>query len=204
MLTAQIWAYGIAEGEAAIRAGVFQTGSIVTTTGYANADFARWPTLALLTIFALMFVGGSAGSTGGSIKVVRHLLMGKILRRELDQTVSPELVMPIRLNGKSIDEGTLRAIGTFILLYVGAWGVGASVIAIDAALTGVGLGPLDALATSATALGNVGPGLGVTGPMGSFASLGDASKITLIALMWMGRLEIVPVLVLVTRHYWRV
>jgi trk system potassium uptake protein TrkH len=202
-LTVQIWAYGIAEGEAAIRAGVFQTVSIITTTGYANTDFALWPALALLSLFALMFVGGSAGSTGGSIKVVRHLLMGKILRRELDQTVSPELVMPIRLNGTSIDERTLRTIATFILLYVGAWAVGASVIAVDAAVTGIGLAPLDALATSATALGNVGPAFGVTGPMGSFAPLGDVSKITLIALMWMGRLEIVPVLVLVTRHYWR-
>ena len=90
-----------------------------------------------------MFVGGSAGSTGGSIKVVRHLLLGKILRREIDQTVSPEVVMPIRLNGTPVDERTLRAIAAFILLYVGAWAVGASVIAIDSAITGAGLGTLD-------------------------------------------------------------
>ena len=121
---------------------------------------------------------GSAGSTGGSIKVVRHLLLGKILRRELGQTVSPELVVPIRLNGAVIDERSLRAIATFILLYVGAWVVGSGVIAIEAAITGVGLAPLDALATSATALGNVGPAFGVTGPMGSFAPLGDVSNVT--------------------------
>jgi trk system potassium uptake protein TrkH len=202
-LAAELWAYGISEGETAIRAGAFQAVSIMTTTGYASTDFALWPGLALLTIFALMFVGGSAGSTGGSIKVVRHLLLGKVLRRELSQTVSPEVVMPIRLNGSPVDERTLRAIAAFILLYVGAWAVGASVIAIDSAITGAGLGTLDALATSATALGNVGPGLGVTGPMGSFAGLGDVSKIALIALMWMGRLEIFPVVVLLTRHYWR-
>jgi len=203
VLTAQIWGYGIAEGEEAVRSGVFQTVSIMTTTGYASADFALWPALLLLTLFALMFVGGSAGSTGGSIKVVRHLLLGKVLRRELDQTVSPEVVMPVRLNGSPVNERTLRAIASFILLYVGIWAVGAAVLAIDSALSGVDLGTLDALGTSATALGNIGPGFGITGPMGSFAPLGDVSKITLIGLMWVGRLEIVPVVVLLTRHYWR-
>jgi len=203
VLTAQIWGYGIAEGEAAVRSGVFQTVSIMTTTGYASADFALWQPLLLLTLFALMFVGGSAGSTGGSIKVVRHLLLGKVLRRELDQTVSPEVVMPVKLNGAPVDERTLRAIASFILLYVGIWAVGAAILAIDSAFSGVDLGTLDALGTSATALGNVGPGFGITGPMGSFAPLGDVSKITLIGLMWAGRLEIVPVVVLFTRHYWR-
>jgi len=202
-LTVEVWGYGIAEGEAAVRAGVFQTVSIMTTTGYASMNFALWPAVCLLSLFALMFVGGSAGSTGGSIKVVRHLLLAKILRRELDQTVSPEVVMPIRLNGAPVDERTLRAIAAFILLYVGAWAVGASVIAVESALGDVPVGALDALAISATALGNVGPAFGVTGPFGSFAPLGDASKLTLIGLMWLGRLEIIPVVVLLTRHYWR-
>ena len=82
-------------------------------------------------LFALMFVGGSAGSTAGSIKIVRHLLLGKVLRREIDQTLSPEVVLPIRLNGVPIDERTMRAVASFVLLYVGIWAVGASVIAID-------------------------------------------------------------------------
>ena len=202
-LTAMLWAYGIAEGEEAVRTGFFQTVSIMTTTGMASADFALWPAVLLLALFALMFVGGSAGSTGGSIKVVRHLLLGKTLRREIDQTLSPEVVMPIRLNGAPVDERTLRAISAFILLYVGAWAVGASVIAIDSAITGAGLGTLDSLATAATALGNVGPAFGPAGPFGSFAGVGDVSKITMIGLMWIGRLEIVPVVVLLTRHYWR-
>jgi trk system potassium uptake protein TrkH len=202
-VTAQIWGYGIAQGEEALRTGFFQTVSIMTTTGMASTDFATWPTVLLLSVFALMFVGGSAGSTGGSIKVVRHLLIGKILRREIDQTVSPEVVMPIRLHGAPVNERTLRAIAAFVLLYVGFWVVGSGVIAIESAIASTGLGALDALAVSATALGNVGPGFGVTGPMGSYAEVGDASKITMIGLMWAGRLEIVPVVVLVTRHYWR-
>ena len=202
-LLVQIWGYGIAEGEEAVRTAVFQAISIITTTGFATTDFALWPVISLLTLFALMFAGGSAGSTTGSIKVVRHLLLGKVLRRELDQTVSPEVVMPIRYNGAPVNEGTLRAIAAFILLYVGFWAVGASVIAIDSAISNVPLSPLDTLAVAASALGNGGPGFGITGPFGSFAPLGDVSKITMIVLMWLGRLEIIPVFVLATRHYWR-
>ena len=202
-LLVQLWGYGIASGEEAVRTAVFQAISIITTTGFATTDFALWPVISLLTLFALMFVGGSAGSTTGSIKIVRHLLLGKVLRRELDQTVSPEVVMPIRYNGAPVDERTLRAIAAFILLYVGFWAVGASVIAIDSAISNVPLGALDTLAVSASALGNGGPSFGITGPMGSFAPLGDVSKVTMIVLMWLGRLEIIPVFVLATRHYWR-
>ena len=202
-LAVQLGSYGIADGEEAVRQAFFQVASIITTTGMVNADYAVWPAVALLTIFALMFVGGSAGSTAGSIKVIRHLMIGKILRRELSQTVSPEVVMPIRLNGTSVDERTLRAIAAFILLYVGAWALGAGVIAIDSAIVGADLGPLDAIGASASALGNVGPGFGVTGPYGSYAPLGDVSKLAMIVLMFLGRLEIVPVIVLLTRHYWR-
>src|SRR5262249_34185486 len=135
-LAIELRGHGVAHGELAVRTGVFQAVSLVTTTGYATANFALWPTLLLLSIFVLMFVGASAGSTGGSIKVVRHLLTAKVLRRELDQTVSPEVVMPIRLNGAPVDERTLRAIVAFILLYVGAWVIGTGVIAIDSAITG--------------------------------------------------------------------
>lgn len=202
-LSAQLIGHNVAHGEAAVRTGVFQAVSIMTTTGYASANFALWPTLLLLSLFALMFVGASAGSTGGSIKVARHLLTGKVLRRELDQTVSPEVVMPIRLNGAPVEERTLRAIVAFILLYIGAWVIGSGVIAVDSAITGAGLGTLDAIGATASALGNIGPGFGGVGPMGSYAGLGDVSKLTLIGLMWAGRLEIIPVVVLLTRHYWR-
>ena len=202
-LVTQLWLYGIAEGEEALRTGMFQVVTILTSTGFATADFATWPLLLILTLFALMFVGGSAGSTSGGVKVVRHLLLGKILRRELDQTVSPEVVIPIRLNRSPVDERTLRAVAVFVLLYVGIWVAGAAVIAIDTAITGVTVGALDTLAISASAVGNVGPSFGVTGPMGSYAPLGDVSKVTMIVLMWVGRLEIVPVAVLLTRAYWR-
>ncbi len=175
----------------------------MTTTGFASVDFALWPALALMALVALMFIGGSAGSTGGSIKVVRHLLLGRVLRRELRQTVHPELVMPIRFNGVVVDERTLRAIIAFVFLYVGIWCAGTAVVAIDAAIQGPGLSAFEALAATATTLGNVGPGVGAQGPMGSFEGFSDVSTVTFVALMWLGRLEVIPVLVLATRNYWR-
>jgi trk system potassium uptake protein TrkH len=193
----------IATGEEAVRHAVFQTASIITTTGFATADFALWPVLATVTIVALMFSGASAGSTTGSVKVVRHLLVGRILRRELSQTVHPELVQPIRLNAVLVDERTLRAVIAFVLLYVGCFALGTFLLVADAARVGLELSAFEAVAAAATTLGNCGPGLGFAGPFGSFDPFSDVSKGIMIVLMWIGRLEIIPVAVLLTRAYWR-
>jgi trk system potassium uptake protein TrkH len=203
VLAVELWTEGLDRGEAAVRHGVFQAASMMTTTGYASADFVEWPALMLMALIGLMFVGGSAGSTAGSVKVVRHLLLGKILRRELAQTVHPELVQPIRLNATVVDERTLRAVGSFVLLYVGIFVLGASLLAIDAARSNVELSVVDAIAATATTLGNVGPGLGFAGPLGSFEPFSDVSNVIMIGLMWLGRLELLPVVVLFTRSYWR-
>jgi len=203
ILFGELLARGLFEGEEALRHAAFQAVSIMTTTGYASADFARWTTLALVGLVGLMLIGGSAGSTGGSIKVVRHLLIGKSLRRELDVTVHPELISPLRLNDRPVDEKTVRAVIAFVLLYVGAFALGAMLITIDAAVKGAVVSPFEAVAASATTLGNVGPGLGFAGPFGSFESFSGVSKGVMIVLMWMGRLELVPVIVLFTRRYWR-
>ena len=204
LVAVELWHKGIWEGEAAVRQATFQVVSMMTTTGYASTDFIVWPAFALMVLIVVMLVGGSAGSTGGAIKVVRHLLLGKVLRRELRQTLHPEVVMPIRLNGTVVDERTLRAITAFVLLYIGLFAVGAGLIALDAAFQGPSVSAFDAIAASATTLGNVGPGLGFAGPMGSFEPFSDFSTIVMIGLMWLGRLEIIPVVVLLTRNYWRV
>jgi trk system potassium uptake protein TrkH len=194
---------GIFAGETAIRHAVFNAVSTMTTTGFASADFNEWTTLTSVTLIGLMFFGASAGSTSGSVKVVRHVLIGKILRRELDQTVHPELVAPIHLNRTLVDERSLRAVIVFVLLYIGLFALGTFGILLDAARLEVVIRPIDAIAASATTLGNVGPGLGVAGPMGSFDPYGTVSKTIMIVLMWAGRLEILPVVVLLTRSYWR-
>jgi trk system potassium uptake protein TrkH len=204
LLAVELWQKGLQDGEAAFRHGTFQVVSMMTTTGYASTDFIVWPAFALMILVGVMFVGGSAGSTGGAIKVVRHLLLGKVLRRELRQTLHPEVVMPIRLNGAVVDERTLRAIAAFILLYIGLFAVGAGLIALDSAFHGPPMSAFDAIAVTATTIGNVGPGLGFAGPMGSFEPFSDFSTVVMIVLMWLGRLEIIPVVVLLTRSYWRV
>ncbi len=200
----ELWAEGVARGEEAIRAAAFQVSSMMTTTGAASTDFNLWPLFAAVVLVAVMFFGGSAGSTAGSVKVVRHLLIGRILRRELDQTVHPEIVSRVRLNGVPVDERILRAISSFVLLYVGVFALGAFVLMADGARIDLDLRLIDAVAAAATTLGNVGPGLGFAGPMGSFDPFSNVSKLAMIVLMWLGRLEIIPVAVLLSRHYWRV
>jgi trk system potassium uptake protein TrkH len=204
VLAVELWSEGVLRGEAAIRHGVVNGVSMMTTTGYASVDFNAWPLLAAIALVALMFVGGSAGSTGGSVKVVRHLLLGRILRRELDQTVHPEVVARIHLNRRPVDERIVRAISSFVLLYVGVFAAGTLLLVIDAARVDSDLRLLDAIAAAATTLGNVGPAFGFAGPMGSFEPFSAFSKSVLIVLMWVGRLEIIPVAVLLTRSYWRV
>jgi trk system potassium uptake protein len=203
LVVGEIWTEDVLVGADAFRAGIFTAVSTMTTTGFSVADYNTWPPLAMMTIVGLMFVGGSAGSTTGSVKVVRHLLLGKILRREIDQTLHPEIVLPVRLNRRVVDERTLRAVSSFILLYIGIFIVGAAALSIDAARTGLDLTPFDAVSVSASMLANVGPAFGVGGPLGSFEPFSDFSTLLMTGLMWLGRLEIVPIIVLLSRHYWR-
>jgi trk system potassium uptake protein TrkH len=194
---------GVLGGEAAVRHAIFQVVSIMTTTGFGSTDFALWPSLAAMVLVALMFVGGSAGSTSGSIKVVRHIIVAKILRRELDETVHPEIVSPVRINRRMVDDPTLRAVLTFVLLYVGIFSAGAIGLVIDATRTDTSVTPFEAIAAAATTLGNVGPGFGFAGPFGSFDEFSPLSKVIMIVLMWLGRLEILPIVILLTPRFWR-
>ena len=203
LLFAELVGSGIETGEEAVRHAVFQATSIMTTAGFASADYTMWGSLAALTLLALMFIGASAGSTGGSIKVVRHLLMGKLLRRELEQVVHREAVIPIRLSGSSVDERMLRSVAAFIVIYVFILALGSIGLVIDSRREGIDVQAFEAIGAAAAALGNVGPAFGFAGPFGSYAPFSDVSKGILIALMWLGRLEILPVVVLLTRTYWR-
>ena len=203
LLFAELVGSGIESGEEAVRHAVFQATSIMTTAGFASADYTRWGSLAALTLLALMFIGASAGSTGGSIKVVRHLLMGKLLRRELEQVVHREAVIPIRLSGSTVDERMLRSVAGFIVIYVVILALGSIGLVIESRRGGIDVQAFEAIGAAAAALGNVGPAFGFAGPLGSYAPFSDVSKGILIALMWLGRLEILPVVVLLTRTYWR-
>jgi trk system potassium uptake protein TrkH len=191
-------------GEEAVRHAVVQAVSIMTTTGFASADYTQWSALAGMTLLILMFVGASAGSTGGSIKVVRHLLMLRITRRELEQTVHREVIVPIRLNGAVVDERALRSVVTFIALYLIVLALASVGLVIDARRAAVvGIASFDAIGAAAACLGNVGPAFGFAGPFGSYEPFSDLSTGILTGLMWLGRLEIIPVAVLLTRGYWQ-
>jgi trk system potassium uptake protein len=194
---------GPEHGEDAVRAGVFQATSFATSTGYFTTDYGQWPTFALMALALLLFVGGCAGSTSGSIKVVRHLLVARLLGREVARTVHPELVRPVLLNRAVVDQQTLLAVISFILIYVAVFVLGTAVLALEAAFTGPRFDVLDLVFASASTLGNAGVGLGPAGPTGSFAAFGDGSKVAMTLLMWVGRLEILPVVVLLRRSYWR-
>ena len=116
---------GYETGEAGVRHSLFQATAILTTTGFATADYALWGPLATVTLLLLMFSGASAGSTGGGIKIVRHLLLFKLVRRELEQTVHREAIVPIRANARVVDEKALRSTIVFVLLYLLTFAVGA-------------------------------------------------------------------------------
>ncbi len=203
LIVIELVAGDFAQGEEAVRTGMFQAVAIMSTTGFATADYTEWGALAAMTLLLLMFVGASAGSTGGSIKVIRHLLLFKLVKRELDSTIHREIVRPIRANGMAVEERSLRSMVVFVLLYLLTFAIGSLALLLDARFGGAELTAFEAIGASAACIGNVGPAFGFAGPFGSYAPMSDLSTGILTLLMWLGRMEIIPVAVLVSRNYWR-
>ena len=193
-------AVGNAEG--AVRESVFQFISIVTTTGYASADFNFWGASAQLLLFVVMFVGGMVGSTGGGVKVLRWTVISKVLKRELYTVSHPDAVIPLRLSGKVLDEDAVRGALAFFVVYFLVFLLGAVVIMEDSLRAGLSLSNFEALSASAALIGNIGPAFGVVGPMGGYGDFTNTTKTLMFVMMWMGRLEILPVLVVFTRGFW--
>lgn len=186
-----------------LRHGLFQTASITTTTGYASVDFNIWSGQAKILLFAMMFIGGSTASTGGGIKILRWLVVYRSIRNELFRTIHPEAVRPIRLGNRVIDERTVQGIYIFTLLYFAIFLVATVVISADAARSGVDLSALEAMSGVASTLGNIGPAFERLGPMGSYIELPTTTKLLMVVLMWIGRLELLTVLVIFTPSFWR-
>ena len=203
LITLELLAGGHASGEEAFRHGTFQAVSVMTTTGFGTADSTAWGSLAAMTLLLLMFIGPSAGSTGGSIKVVRHLLLFKMVRRELEQTIHREAVVPIRASGVIVDERALRSAVVFVLLYVLTFALGTLALLIDARAGDTDLAVFDAIGASAACVGNIGAAFGFAGPFGNYEPFSDVSTSVLTVLMWLGRVEIIPIVVLLSRSYWR-
>ncbi len=183
--------------EKSFRDSLFQVVSVITTTGYATADYTTWTPALTILFFLFMFVGGSAGSTAGGVKIVRHVILFKNSFLELKRQLHPSAVMPVRLNRKAVRQEITFTVLAFIMIYFLIFAVGSLLVA----LTGVDF--LTSIGAVATSLGNIGPGLNKVGPVENFAGLPSAAKWMLSLLMLLGRLELFTVLMLFTPHYWK-
>jgi trk system potassium uptake protein TrkH len=184
--------------EAAFRLAAFNIVSVVTTTGFASTDYTLWGPGAEALFFVIMFLGGCAGSTSGAVKVYRHLIIWQVIRAKLQRLTTPHGVVRLRYGGRKIAEDVPSAVLAFVAALLGTTAV------FTIALGFLGLDLVTAMSASATAITNVGPGLGpIIGPAGNFAPLPDAAKWLLCAAMLLGRLEIFTVMLLLTPSFWR-
>ncbi len=175
---------------AGVRTALFQCASLISSTGYASTDYNLWADGARAMLVFVMLVGGCAGSAAGGAKSIRHLVSLKFLYREITRVLHPRAVIPVRHKGAVIPETILRAVLTVVALYL----VGYLVFGTLLVLLGADL--VTGFSAALACLGNIGPGFGPTGPMGTFGGFDSASKLILVVAMWCGRLEVVTVLAL--------
>ena len=183
--------------ETSFRETLFQVVSMVTTTGFVTEDYTSWSPLITMVFFALLFIGGSAGSTAGGIKIVRHIILFKNSFLEMKRQLHPSAVVPVRLNKKAINQDITFNVLAFIIIYFLIFSLGSIIMAW------VGLDFDSALGSVATSLGNVGPGIGSVGPVDNFAEVPDVGKWVLALMMLLGRLELFTVLILFTPYFWK-
>ena len=181
----------------AVRHAFFQVMSITSTAGFATADFNLWPEVSRWVLVLLMFCGACAGSTGGGIKIGRILLIGRAARCEIRRMSRPRTVNRVMVNGKAVDDETLRGSLIFFFLYILMLILGTLLISVD------GFDTTTNFTAVLSCLSNIGPGLGLVGPMGNFAMYSVFSKIVLTAAMLIGRLEIFPILILFSPSLWK-
>jgi trk system potassium uptake protein len=183
--------------ERAFRDGLFQVVSIITTTGYVTADYTGWTQFLTLLFFIMMFIGASAGSTSGGVKIVRHLILLKNTLLEFKRQLHPSAVLPVRFNNMAVSQDVTFNVLAFIMIYILVFAIGTLIMSV------LGLDFITAMGAVATSLGNVGPGIGSVGPMDNFAHLPLAGKWFLSFFMVLGRLELFTVLMLFNPYYWR-
>ena len=189
--------------ENSLRQATFQAAAIITTTGYASMDFNTWSQSGQTILLLAMFLGGSAGSAAGSIKIIRWYVIQRSIRRELFSTVHPEAVEAVRVDDSIIDEESIRGLFVFTFVFLVIFALSTVLIFLDANRTGIALSTGEAMSVAIATLGNIGPGFGVVGPMNNFLPFSAPAKLYMVLLMWIGRLEILSVLVLFSPSYWR-
>lgn len=191
---------GSMEGQSSLdtlRHSLFQTASIMSTTGFATVDFNLWPEFSKLVLVLLMVIGGCAGSTAGGLKVARLLLLIRCISRDVKKISHPRSVKVVTLEGKSVEESTLRRVSTFFFVYILILFMTSLIVSLD------GFSFTTTFTASLAAISNVGPGLDMIGPMGNFNAFSDFSTIVLALSMIIGRLEIFPILLLLAPSTWK-
>ncbi|HAY88009.1 MAG TPA: potassium transporter [Bacteroidetes bacterium] len=183
--------------EESFRHTIFQVVTIITTTGFSTANYALWSPFAYMLILFLMFTGGSAGSTAGGVKIVRHLIIFKNGYIEFKRLLHPRAVIPVRINDKSVEQSIVYNVLAFFFIYLFIFIMGALVIAM------FGHDILTAAGASIACLGNIGPGIGRVDPSNNFAFFSEGAQIFLSFLMLLGRLELFTVLILLTPAFWK-
>ncbi len=185
------------KGESAFRHALFQVLSVITTTGFVSADYTLWTPFLVVFFFGLMFLGGSAGSTSGGVKVVRHLILIKNGFLEFKRTLHPNAIIPVRYNKKAINRFIVFNVLAFFILYMLSFIIGSLVFSM------FGLEFHSSVGLAASTLGNVGPAFGDFGPVNNYAALPALGKWWASFLMLIGRLELFTVLILFTPFFWR-
>ncbi|WP_445385618.1 TrkH family potassium uptake protein [Robiginitalea sp. IMCC44478] len=183
--------------ESSFRHALFQVIAVVTTTGFVTADFTAWTPFLTVCFFGLMFAGGSAGSTAGGIKIMRHILIIKNGLLEFKRTLHPSAIIPVRYNDKTVTEHIVYNIIAFFVLYMLLFIIGALVLGF------LGLDFVTAIGGAASSLGNVGPAFGTLSPLNNFSGLPALGKWWCGFLMLAGRLELFTVLILITPYFWK-
>lgn len=183
--------------EKSFRDSLFQIVSVITTTGYVTADYTTWAPFVTIIFFLIMFLGGSAGSTAGGIKIVRHTLLFKNSFLEMKRQLHPSAIIPVRLNNSAVSRDIAYNVLAFVMIYLLTFGVGVFLISFTGEDFDTTMGAV------ATTLGNIGPGLGEVGPANNFASITPFGKWVLSFLMLLGRLELFTVLILFNPNFWR-
>jgi trk system potassium uptake protein TrkH len=183
--------------ENSFRDALFTVVSILTTTGFVSTDYSLWPTFLWMFIFALMFIGGSAGSTGGGVKIIRHLLLIKNSLLEMKRSIHPHAIIPVKYNGRSVSQQIIFNVMAFFLIYILVFSFGALTLSLLGHDFDTSIG-----ATIAT-LGNIGPGIGDVGPIDNYAFFSPFAKWLLSFLMLLGRIEIFTVLIVISPAFWK-
>ena len=183
--------------ESTFRHALFQVIAVVTTTGFVSADFTIWTPFLSVMFLIMMFLGASAGSTAGGVKIVRHIIMIKNGFLEFKRSLHPNAIVPVRYNTKTVTRGIVFNIMAFFILYLIVFAVGSLVFSF------IGMDFMTSVGAAASSLGNVGPAFGDLSPVNNYASLPPFGKWWSSMLMLCGRLELFTVLIIFTPYFWR-